>query len=402
MPQPTKPRASGKPKALFLLPNSKLRSDLQSLLNRFLPGLPSVDMGGYPLRHQLVDTLGTENPSVCFLDIGSDQDRSLALLSDLTNTRPGLPVVAILPKDQPDLILRCLRQGATEFLLHPFQDDQAALALEKLDKLHSANSSGMKGKVCCVMPVKGGCGASTLAANLAYQWKRVGSKRVLLADLDPLAGTLSFLLKMKSVYSFVDVLQRHADLDEDLWESLTVTRNGVDVLLSPESVVEGLDDLTDPSPVIDYGRSHYEYVITDVNGVYGPWNLSQAEAADEVLLVTTAELPALQAAQRALAYLDENHIGRWKVRVVVNRHAEDIGLRQDMIATALQTDVYHVLPSDYASVQQALMDGKPSPNSSAFGKAVMALANRLAGREEPRKKGSSLAGLLSLFSRTSG
>ena len=46
----------------------------------------------------------------------------------------------------------------------------------------------------------------TIACNLAFQWKRRGAKKVLLADLDPLTGTMSFLLKIKSVFSFLDML----------------------------------------------------------------------------------------------------------------------------------------------------------------------------------------------------
>ena len=73
------------------------------------------------------------------------------------------------------------------------------------------------------MPAKGGCGASTIASNLAYQMKR-GDKRILLADLDPLAGTLSFLLKIKSNYSFMDALARSHDIDADLWKAVVTSR----------------------------------------------------------------------------------------------------------------------------------------------------------------------------------
>jgi len=54
-----------------------------------------------------------------------------------------------------------------------------------------------------------------------------------------------------------------------------------------------------------------------------------------LLLVTTNELPALQAAQRALSYLDTNRIGRWKIRLVVNRYLRDVGLSREVIGTAL-------------------------------------------------------------------
>ncbi len=59
-----------------------------------------------------------------------------------------------------------------------------------------------------------------MACNLAFQWKRHGAKRILLADLDMLAGTMSFLLKIKSTYSFLDVSQRAHELDADLWNAM--------------------------------------------------------------------------------------------------------------------------------------------------------------------------------------
>ena len=70
--------------------------------------------------------------------------------------------------------------------------------------------------------------------------------------------------------------------------------------------------------------------------MYGDWNLSQARLADEILLVTTNELTALQAVQRALSYMDSNNIGRYKIRLIVNRYDRHVGLSKDVImATAL-------------------------------------------------------------------
>jgi len=251
------------------------------------------------------------------------------------------------------------------------------------------------------MPAKGACGATTIACNLAFQWKRLGAKRILLADLDSLTGTMSFLLKIKSVHSFLDVLQRSYELDSDLWNAMVTEVNGVDVLLAPELMVEGSQDLKDPGPILEYARNNYDAVVIDAGGVYGDWNLNQARLASELLLVTTNELPALQATQRALSYLDTNRIGRWKVRLIVNRYHRDVGLSREVIGTALHTEVFEILPSDYEAVQKSLLEGKPIPANTAFGKAIVQLADRLGGRTDPAKKSSALGGLLGLFSKTS-
>jgi len=385
---------------LFLGPNTKISKDLGPLLSHRLTSLKKEEFHGYPLRHQLADLMRPD-VDVCFLDASSETETALALIPELQRFHPKLPIVAILGGNSTDLVLRCLRAGASDFLLQPFTEDQVDAAVQKIHRLQPGRQNVSRGKVFCVMPAKGGCGASTIACNLAYQWKRLGSKEVLLADLDPLAGTLSFLLKIKSNFSFMDALQRSGDIDGDLWKAMVVNRQGVDVLLAPENMVDGMAELSDTSSIIDYSRAAYDSVILDANGVYGDWNLTQAANCDELILVTTNELTSLQAVQRALTYLEMHGVGRFKVKLVVNRYDKHVGLGRDVIATALHSDIYYFLPSDYEGLQRSLMEGKQIPASSNLGKAMSGLADRLAGREETAKKSSSLASLKSLFSRTS-
>jgi pilus assembly protein CpaE len=344
--------------------------------------------------------VATQQPSLCFLEVNDPPERALAVIPEFVRINPKLPVVVVLSNNDPELVLKCLRQGASDFLLQPFTIEQVDAALQKIARLHPGRAKN-PGKVFCVMPAKGGCGASTIASNLAYQLKRFGDKRILLADLDPLAGTLSFLLKIKSSYSFMDVLQRSGEMDVDLWKAVVTNRQGVDVLLSPEVIAEGVSDVADSSAIVEYARGTYEMVVLDAGGVYGDWNLSQAQLADEILLVTTNELTSLQAVQRALSYLENNGIGRWKIKLVVNRYDRHVGLSKEVIGTALHTDIYHLMPADYDAIQKALMEGKPLAPTTNFGKSMISLVDRLAGSVEAPKKGTSLSGLLSLFSRTS-
>ena len=400
MPQPDAPRFSGTWKALFICPNQKIIRDLAPLLRKHLPTFSGHDLTAYPMRHQLAEVLTSETPNLCLLEIGEPREPGLALIPDLLRLDAKLPIIVVLPSNDPELVLRSLRQGASDFLIPPFTSEQVEGALQKIARLQP-NRAVNAGKVYCIMPAKGGCGASTIASNLAYQMRR-GEKRILLADLDPLAGTLSFLLKIKSSYSFMDALARSHDIDGDLWKSIVTSRQGVDVLLSPEVMTEGMSELKDASGIIEYARGIYDLVVLDTGGVYGDWNLSQAQAADEILLVTTNELTALQAVQRSLSYLDANNVGRYKLRLIVNRYDRHTGLSKDVIGTALHTDIFHIMPSDYEAIQKSLMEGKQLGPATSFGKSVIGLVDRLAGSSEaPNKKNSSLSGLLSLFSRTS-
>jgi pilus assembly protein CpaE len=392
---------TGNWKALFICPNQKIIRDLSPLLTRYLPAFSAHELHTYPNRHEMTEVLASQHTSICFLEVGEFPERALAIIPELLRVDPKLPIVVVLPTNDPELVLRCLRQGASDFLLQPFTAEQVEGALQKISRLHPGRSRA-PGKVYCIMPAKGGCGASTIASNVAYQLKRLGDKRILLADLDALAGTLSFLLKIKSNYSFMDVLARSGEIDQDLWKAVVTSRQGVDVLLSPEVMTDGVSELKDASAIIEYARGVYDLVVLDSGSVYGDWNLSQAQLADEILLVTTNELTSLQAVQRALSYLDANSVPRFKVRLIVNRYDRHVGLSRDVIGTALHTDIYHLMPTDYEAIQKSLMEGKPLPATSNFGKSIIGLVDRIAGSVEPHKKNTSLSGLLSLFSRTSG
>ncbi len=391
-------------KTLVICPNKSMASELAPILAYGLPLAPVHVTQDYPSRRPLMDLIKKVDPKLCFLDFSTNLEMALATAVELQNLNAGLPVVALLPGNNPDLILRCLRQGASDFLIRPFTSDQIDAAVEKVARQvppPSARASGAK--TIAVFPAKGACGATTIACNLAFQSKRLGSKKILLADLDPLTGTISFLLKLKSVYSFMDVLSREASLDGDLWKQMVTVHQGIDVLLAPETMMEGIDDLTDAGPILNFAQASYETMIVDCGNSYTNWNLSVANLCDELVLVTTNELPALQSAQRALAWFEQHRIDQSKIRVVVNRYEREIGLNSDVISSALQADVFQLIPADYEAVQKSQMDGKPLPPGCVAAKSIAALADKIcAKRDKPAdgKKSSSLTGgFKSLFSR---
>jgi pilus assembly protein CpaE len=401
------PANSSPRRAIVVSPDRQLTAELEPFLVQNLAGTPLTHHAAYPSPRDAQVQLGPANSQIIFLDIPSSPDQALPLLAELTAT-PGTQVLVVLAGNDPDSILKCLRAGASDFLLRPITSDQVQDALSKLARLQPASTDAAtnQAKIISVMPAKGACGATTLACNLAFQWKRMGAKKILLADLDPLAGTMSFLLKLKSTFSFMDVLQRGHELDVDLWKTTVANSGGIDVLLAPDLAITGIPQFVDASPILNFARNAYDVVVVDTGSVYGEWNLSQARMANEILLVTTNELPALQAAQRALSYLEANKIGKWKTRLVVNRYQRDVGLNRDVIGTALHTEVFETIPSDYDAVQAALMEGKPVPATTPFGKGVSQLAGRLGGPAEKEKKSSGggsggLSGLLGgLFSKT--
>ena len=368
-----------------------------------LPTTPVLEIQSYPGKQALPELGGEQGANICFLDMITDEAAALALIPDIIAAQPLMKVVVLLPPDYPDGILKAVRQGAVEFLVRPFDPDAFDHVVERIANLQRSERANSSAKIISVVPVKGACGSTTIASNLARHFKRAGFEKILLADLDPLTGTLSFLLKLKSNYSFTDVLSRSSGLDAGMWRNIVTNNNGIDVLLSPELASQALQELKDASLILEFARAEYQIVIFDLGNVYGAWNLSLTRNSDQVLLVTTNELPSLQAAQRAADYLESNHIAASKIRLVVNRYSKDHGVSREVIESALRPEIFHVLPSDYEGIQKALMEGKASSPSTAFGKAVTQLGDLLVPRPKSvagaPQRTSAISTLLSMFSK---
>ena len=397
-------RVPGNWKVLAICPDQGLAAALKPLLSDHLTCVNIVEVTEYPRQDVLVDLLESQGTNLCLLDVASNREWALALISTLVQLNDAIPIVAVLAENDPDLILRCLRQGAMEFLLGPVTSDELVPILERIANQHPGGIGGGQdlGSVVCVMPAKGACGASTIACNLAFQAKRGKKPKVLLADLDPYTGIQAFLLKVKAVYNFTEALTRSGNMDTDIWKGMVTHHHGIDVLLAPDKPAHGIDELQDPSPIINFARQTYDHVVVDCGSPYGEWSISLARLCDTLLLVTTNELPAVQAAQRTLSYFDRNRVDRSKVRIVVNRYLREVGVTPEVIQAALHTEIFQTLPSEYEGLQVALVEGKPLTGSSPLSKGLTTLASRLNGKSAPaedEKRSSSLGSLFSIFTR---
>lgn len=387
---------------VLITPGRRITSSLLPLVSTEFPSAQVIELQGYPVDGKLGDFGHTG--VIGFIDLITSEEQGLKALERIVAVTPSIPIVALVPEGSPQLILQAIRAGAKDFLTEPFSNEQFRSVMDKLS-LVVPGLGGEQGRIISVIPAKGACGASTIAFNLASLLKKGGSPRTLLADLDPVTGTQAFQMKLKPIFSFIDILSHGSGLDVDVWRGVVQTYSGIDVLLSPDQPIDGAQESGDCRPILDFSRKLYDNIIADFGNPYGEWTLSGVHASDEVFLVTTNELPALQAAQRVMNYYEANGIQRQRIRLVINRFNKDVGLTAEMIEKALQTDVHQLIPSDYESVQRALLDGKPIQTGSAVGKQLLQMSQKILGKDPEKKKPekssstSGLSGLFSLFSR---
>src|SRR5579863_2603399 len=123
-------------RAVVISPNAQILQELQPLLASHLPGAETNLLRNYPSPRDLSGAIGGGAPHLIFLDVSSDRDQANQLLSEMGRFGSGVQVLALLSGNDPDLILRCLRAGAIDFLIQPFTADQVESALAKVARVH--------------------------------------------------------------------------------------------------------------------------------------------------------------------------------------------------------------------------------------------------------------------------
>ena len=364
-----------------------------------LRGVPSVATGlvaEYASVDAISGTVLRNGCDICFLDVASNPELAQPLIAELA---PAVPVVALHHRADADLILRCLRRGACEFLTDPTADALRAL-FERLGRGRAAAAQRQVGAVYCVVPGKAGSGASTVAAHLAVAMA-TGGQTALLVDGDALTGSIAFLLKLKPEFHLGDALRDWTRMDDDLWSRLTVRAHGVDVLCAPESPGSAaVVDRESASDICAFWRERYRAVVIDMADARAAADSGFAPLADATLLITTNELAVLQASRRAIEYLSRTLPDRSRLRLVINRYTPATGLKREDVKTALGVEPYAILANDYEELQGALLEGMPARRGSRFAASVEELCGQLLHRPPAVRKSGQWLSLLRPHRRT--
>jgi pilus assembly protein CpaE len=341
-------------------------------------GLLQVFESLEPHKYPGAETMLARKPDVCLIDVGSDVDLAMPLIREASEAQ--IPVIALHTANEPELILRSLRAGANEFFSVPIAAQAFAEALARISRKNGpASKKSTTGKVWVTMPAKPNYGSTTVACNLAVRLNKLEPRRVLLVDMDPLMGSVAFLLGLRNPFSIVDAIADAAHIDNDLWKKLVLKHGGIDILPAPELPRRDDFDCEAVPPLFAFLRDNYAVSIVDSPGPVSAWQLRLAAEADELLLVTTNELAAIHSTKRALQHLEAAGTPRSRLRLVINRYLKENGLSREAIETGLKLDVFHILPNDYEAVQKAIMEGKAVAPDSRLSRSLDELCERMTG-----------------------
>jgi pilus assembly protein CpaE len=294
-----------------------------------------------------------------YVDLSGDPDKALGWIEALTEPKP--PVLAGGPADS-QVILRAMRAGALGYFpAHEFCEELGRVAA-RLQAQVAAETPPKQGHVLAVLGAKGGVGCTTVACELAASLVAEGGK-VALFDGKAYFGDVALHLDVSPAYTLAEVAAQADDLDATFLATVAHLHvpSGVHVVAAPSSPEEadGVDaGLIERS--IELLRGEFDWVVVDLPRITDETTLQVLDKADQVVLVTTPDVPSLVRARQHLALLDQLGHGEDKRKVVANC-ATRPGLLSDedpVQAVGLQPVAY--VPNDADTMEESLATGKPA------------------------------------------
>jgi pilus assembly protein CpaE len=214
-----------------------------------------------------------------------------------------------------------------------------------------------------VAGAKGGVGCSTVAVHLALAAARADSERtVCLVELDLQAGDLRSLLDVQSRRSVADLVAVADEMTQrSLDDTLYVHPTGLRLLLSPERGEDGEDVGGAAARGILAGlKFQYDLVICDVGAVMTEAGAVAVEMANDALVVTTPDVPALRAANRLLGLWDRLRIRSDDAKIVLNRVSKEHEIQPEFARKVLSAPMLDTtIPAGFRDLEPALNTGAP-------------------------------------------
>lgn len=388
-------RSDGALTALLISPDRELSSGLERSLAG--PKLFEVlaELKSYPVEQTLEIRLRQIQPDVVMVDVATDFDAAERILRFLASFQPPIQAIALHHGNQPDVLIRCLRAGAVDFLHTPFDTETQGEVAQRIRRMREPNPSSQQdiGKVLGFSSAKPGSGASTLAVQTAYILKRLTGQKVLLADFDVLGGSVAFALKINPTYSLTDVLQRTERLDPGVWSSLVHHHAGLDILPAPEAPPTEMPEPGILHEVLEYARAMYDWVILDLPSIFQRTTIYTLSEADQTFMITTSELPSLHLTRRAVSLLIQLGFEKERFPIIVNRTGKRDNITVADMETIFGCRVFASLPNDFYALHRVMTRADVLPPDSELGKAIEQVAAKVAGHaQKERRQSGSVAG----------
>jgi pilus assembly protein CpaE len=321
---------------------------------------------------------------ICFIDYDQKSDQAIWITEHLRNNYPDVYVFAVSAYTEPERIIAAMRAGCAEYVVKPIQHHAVMDGLARVEsKQKERTRSKVHGKIITLVGAKGGVGVTTLALHLALELAEDNKGKCLLVDQHAALGDASLYLGTgRHQYSFYELANNTDRLDQELLKGFLLKHpSGLHLLDSPEEV----DYIRQASPsavehTLAFLSEVYPFVVVDCPPALTDLTLACVSQSDQIVIVITAELPAIRNAVRYIEHLERLGISPKKIKIALNRHSRRGPLADEHIEKALGRNISIRIPNSYNEVIKAINSGEPiASEKSDFSQAIQRWAHEVPG-----------------------
>lgn len=370
------------------LERALLEAEGCALAGAALP-VPQPFIGGDALQ-RLVQTQGAEAALVALPENGPGMDAAGALIAWLRSHFAQMAVMAVGPLEPSVMIVAAMRAGACEYLERPLHAEALAEAVARAaGQKQALVRSNVRGKLIAVLGARGGCGATTVAVNLALAMqaqRRKSDAPVLLLDAAPL-GHAALHLNLKPQFGFPDLLNSSGRLDAALLQTLlTRHASGMDLLAGPAAPLPALAGESGHSGWLELLLTLRPLVVADLSARLDGLTQGILARADRILFVAQSDMVTLWSAAKVQQYLNQTE--HLRLEMILNRQGAAPAVEDDAVASLTGAAVLWKLPNAHALLMRAIERGQPPAlkANQEFGRSFRDLASLLLGRPATRRR----------------
>lgn len=338
-------------------------------------------------------------PDIVLMDINMPEMDGIAASEAISAQAPHIQVVMMSVQGEADYLRRSMLAGAREFLIKPFSGEELVNSIHRVYQFAATRRAStpppvviesavaapppQKGaKVIAVFGAKGGCGASTVAVNLAMALREETKARVAIIDANFEFGDIGVLLNLPSTRTIADLVGEKTDIDEEVLDgTLCGHSSTVRILLAPpRPELAELIKTEHLKKIIAFMDKSFDYIIVDLWKSFQETTVFFMDIANLIVIVSTTDIPAIKNAKLFFELTDQLAYPSSKTVLVLNKEDGRSGINPRDIEASIKHSIAATLPKDERTTVQAINRGLPfvlSQKNLAVSQAVIQLAKNL-------------------------
>ncbi|WP_283152508.1 AAA family ATPase [Guptibacillus hwajinpoensis] len=311
------------------------------------------------------------------------------LCQEISVKFPSTYLIIIVPENMENT-KKAMRVGASNMLTYSSDSEEVneviiqaqTFVKQRADQKGSAHPHLQKknSRVMSVCSSKGGVGKTTLSVNLANAFVKDG-KSVVILDANFQFGDVSMYVDLKPKRSVYEWIKEGVERERYGIENyLTHHSSGVAILATPPRP-EFFEIITEEhlELAVSELRKSYDVILIDTPTYISEIHLKSLMVCDDILLVTTGDLPVLRNTKLYLDMLESLQLNE-KVKIILNRDSKHRVIEAKRMESILQEPVYVSLPDQGVHIATTINEGLPlvmKNGRNAFSKGMFILAHQL-------------------------